>query len=67
MSSTVIWILFIVFMVVLFLVVRYVGNKVVDKGADAIRNRAVRRQKEEGSGQTENLADRYRHMDNDRK
>ncbi len=62
MSTTAIWIIFIAIIAVLVIGVGYIGNKVVDKGADAIRNKAVRKQNQEPPGKTENLADRYKHL-----
>ncbi len=62
MSTTAIWIIFIAIIAVLVIGVGYIGNKVVDKGADAIRNKAVRKQNQEPPGKAENLADRYKHL-----
>ena len=62
MSTTAIWIIFIAIVAVLVIGVGYIGNKVVDKGADAIRNKAVRKQNQEPPGKIENLADRYKHL-----
>ena len=65
MSTTAIWIIFIAIIAVLVIGVGYIGNKVVDKGADAIRNKAVRKQNQESPGKTENLADRYKNLPKD--
>lgn len=59
MSGEMIVILAIVCVALLMLVVGYIGNKVVDKGSDAIRNAAVRRKKTEQPPKTESLAERY--------
>lgn len=40
-------------------VVGYIGNKIVDKGSDAIRNKAVRKKNAEAPNETESLADRF--------
>lgn len=59
MSSGMIFFIAVVCMAVLMLVVGYIGNKVVDKTTDAVRNKAVRRKNAQQSNQTENLADRF--------
>ena len=59
MSGEVIVILAIVCVALLMLIVGYIGNRVVDKGSDAIRNAAVRRKKTEQPPETKSLAERY--------
>lgn len=60
MPIGVILVIAIVCMALLMLVVGYIGNKIVDKGTDAIRNRAVRRKNDERPNEPESLADRYK-------
>ena len=43
----------------LMIVVGYIGNKIVDKGSDAIRNKAVRKKNFENPSEPESLADRF--------
>ena len=43
----------------LVIVVGYIGNKIVDKGSDAIRNKAVRKKNLENPSEPESLADRF--------
>lgn len=43
----------------LMIVVGYIGNKIVDKGSDAIRNKAVRKKNLENPNEPESLADRF--------
>ncbi len=45
---------------VIYLIVGYVGNKIVDKGEDALSNASKRKKNATDCGKTENLADRYR-------
>lgn len=53
-------VLFFVVIGVIYLVVRYVGDKIVDKGGDMLNN-AFKRKKSSADGEkTENLADRFR-------
>lgn len=59
MSSGMIFFIAVVCMAVLMLVVGYIGNKVVDKTSDAVRNRTVRKQRTQQTVQQENLADRF--------
>lgn len=51
--------LFVAFIVVLIIGVGYIGNRIVDKSSDAIRNRAVRKKNAENPNKPENLADRF--------
>ena len=60
MSTAVILIVAIVCMTIVMLVVGYIGNKIVDKGSDTIRNRAVRKKNAEQPNEPENLADRFK-------
>lgn len=60
MPTGVILVIAIVCMALLMLVVGYIGNKIVDKGSDAIRNRNVRRKNAERHSEPENLADRFK-------
>lgn len=46
---------------VIYLVVSYIGNKIVDKGGDAIENSFKRKKNAENEEKAENLADRFRH------
>ncbi len=58
------WIMTILFFVVIgviYLVVSYIGNKIVDKGGDAIENSLKRKKSAATEDKTENLADRFRH------
>lgn len=43
----------------LMIVVGYIGNKIVDKGQDAIHNKAVRKKNLENPSEPESLADRF--------
>ena len=43
----------------LVVVVDFIGNKIVDKGLDAIRNKAVRKKNLENPSELESLADRF--------
>ena len=43
----------------LVVVVDFIGNKIVDKGLDAIRNKAVRKKNLENPNELESLADRF--------
>lgn len=43
----------------LMIVVGFIGNKIVDKGSDAIRNKAVRKKNFENPSEPEKLADRF--------
>ena len=43
----------------LMIVVGFIGNKIVDKGSDAIRNKAVRKKNSENPSEPESLADRF--------
>lgn len=45
---------------VLYLIVSSIGNKIVDKGTDAIENGIKRKKNSETESKRENLADRYR-------
>lgn len=60
MPTGVILVIAIVCMALLMLVVGYIGNKIVDKGTDANRNRTVRRKNAERHSEPENLADRFK-------
>lgn len=58
------WLILVLFFTVIgiiYLAVSYVGNKIVDKGEDAIRNANKRKKNVTDGEKTENLADRYRH------
>lgn len=59
MSNGVIFAIFAVIIAVLMIVVGFIGNKIVDKGSDAIRNKAVRKKNFENSSEPEKLADRF--------
>ena len=62
MSNGVIFAIFAIFAViiaVLMIVVGFIGNKIVDKGSDAIRNKAVRKKNFENPSEPEKLADRF--------
>ena len=59
MSTGMIFFIAVVCMAVLMLVVGYIGNKVVDKTSDAVRNRAVRNKNAQQPNEPENLADRF--------
>lgn len=43
-----------------FLFVGFIGNKIVDKGEDAIDNAIKRKKNSQNQEKKENLADRYR-------
>ena len=43
----------------LVVVVGFIGNKIVDKGSDAIRNKAVRKKNLGNPSEPESLADRW--------
>lgn len=59
MSNGVIFAIFVVIIAVLMIVVGFIGNKIVDKGSDAIRNKAVRKKNFENPSEPESLADRF--------
>lgn len=59
MSNGVIFAIFAVIIAVLMIVVGFIGNKIVDKGSDAIRNKAVRKKNLENPSEPESLADRF--------
>lgn len=60
MPDTLIIILFFVVIGVIYLIVSSIGNKIVDKGSDAISNKIKHKKNAESVGKEENLADRYR-------
>ena len=47
------------FSAVLMIVVGFIGNKIVDKGSDVIRNKTVRKKNFENPSEPEKLADRF--------
>lgn len=53
-------VLFFVVIGVIYLVVRYVGDKIVDKGGDMIDNAFKRKKSSTDVEKAENLADRFR-------
>ena len=59
MSNGVIFAIFAVIIAVLMIVVGFIGNKIVDKGSDAIRNKAVRKKNLGNLSEPEKLADRF--------
>lgn len=59
MSDGMIVILAIVCVSLLMVVIGFIGNKIVDKGSDAIRNKAVRKKNLENPSEPESLADRF--------
>ena len=59
MSNGVIFAIFAVIIAVLMIVVGFIGNKIVDKGSDAIRNKAVRMKNLGNPSEPEKLADRF--------
>ena len=59
MSNGVIFAIFAVIIAVLMIVVGFIGNKIVDKGSDAIRNKAVRKKNLGNPIEPESLADRF--------
>lgn len=61
MPDWMITVLFFVVVGVIYLVVSYIGNKIVDKGGDAIENSLKRKKNAAAEEKTENLADRFRH------
>lgn len=58
MSNGLIIVIAIVCVAVLMLVVGYIGNKVVDKASDSIRNKAVRKHNASAPPADESLAER---------
>lgn len=60
MPEGVVLVLFFLVVGVIYLIVSYVGNKIVDKGSDAISNAYKRKKNSESGEKTENLSDRYR-------
>lgn len=60
LSNTAIFILLFLVVALLLLIVRFVGNLVMDKADDAISNARKRRQQKSAPQKTENLADRYK-------
>ena len=59
MSDGAIFVIFAVCMAVLVIIVGFVGNKIVDKSSDVIRNKAVRKKNFENPSEPESLADRF--------
>lgn len=59
MSDGAIFVIFAVCMAVLVIIVGFVGNKIVDKSSDVIRNKAVRKKNIENPSEPESLADRF--------
>ena len=59
MSDGMIVALAFVFIGLLVVVVDFIGNKIVDKVADAIRNKAVRKKNLGNPSEPESLADRF--------
>ena len=59
MSNGVIFAIFAVIIAVLMIVVGFIGNKIVDKVSDAIRNKAVRKKNLGNPSEPESLADRF--------
>ena len=59
MSNGVIFAIFAVIIAVLMIVVGFIGNKIVDKESDAIRNKAVRKKNLGNPSEPESLADRF--------
>ncbi len=60
MSRDVLIFIFAVGLVALCILIRYVITKLAHKGADAIQNAIKDKKNKEASGETENLADRYK-------
>ncbi|TGX97555.1 hypothetical protein E5357_12010 [Hominisplanchenecus murintestinalis] len=61
MPSWIMTVLFFAVVGVIYLVVSYIGNKIVDKGGDAIENTLKRKKNAANEEKTENLAERFRH------
>lgn len=59
MSNGVIFAIFAVIIAVLMIVVGFIGNKIVDKGSDVIRNKTVQKKNFENPSEPEKLADRF--------
>ena len=59
MSNGVIFAIFAVIIAVLMIVVGFIGNKIVDKGSDVIRNKTVRKKNFENPSEPGSLADRF--------
>lgn len=56
------WMMIVLFFVVvgaIYLVIRFIANAIVDKGADMLSNASKRQRNTESGDKTENLADRY--------
>ncbi len=60
MSRDVLIVLFAIGLVALCILIRYVITRLAHKGADAIQNAIKDKKNKEASGETENLADRYK-------
>ncbi|MBR1562818.1 MAG: hypothetical protein IJ645_06395 [Ruminococcus sp.] len=60
MSDNMVFIISIAVTFVLIVVVGYIGNKIVDKGSNAIRKREVEKYNEAHKNETRSLADRYK-------
>ncbi len=60
MSRDVLIFIFAVGLVALCILIRYVITRLAHKGADAIQNAIKDKKNKEASGETENLADRYK-------
>ena len=45
---------------VIYLIVDFIGNKIVDKGEDTVKNAYRRKKNSQKTEKTEHLADRYR-------
>lgn len=61
MPNWIMTVLFFAVVGVIYLVVSYIGNKIVDKGGDAIENTLKRKKNVANEEKTENLAERFRH------
>lgn len=59
MSETIQIVLFFVACGVIYWIVSSIGNKIVDRGGDAISNAYKRKKNSEDGGKVENLSDRY--------
>lgn len=60
MPTWLIFILFIAGITLIIMVIEFLGNKIVDKGSDAIHRKQAQKYNESHKNDSENLADRFK-------
>ncbi len=60
MPTWLIFIILVAIVTVIIMVVGFIGNKIVDKGTNAMHKREVEKYNEVHKNDTENLADRFK-------